>query len=67
MEVTSDDLKFPKAIVARIIKDALPENAIVSNVFTFLCFSKLFFYFLGSKKCNCKECSYIYFTCYIFG
>uniref|UniRef100_A0A914LMS3 DNA polymerase epsilon subunit 3 n=2 Tax=Meloidogyne incognita group TaxID=654580 RepID=A0A914LMS3_MELIC len=31
MEVTSDDLKFPKAIVARIIKDALPENAIVSN------------------------------------
>ncbi|KAL7073526.1 hypothetical protein ACQ4LE_007620 [Meloidogyne hapla] len=31
MEVTSDDLKFPKAIVARIIKDALPDNAIVSN------------------------------------
>ena len=36
MEVTSEDLKFPKAIVTRIIKDALPENAMVSNVRKYL-------------------------------
>ena len=35
MEVTPEDLKFPKAVIARIIKDALPEGVNVSKV----CFS----------------------------
>jgi hypothetical protein len=37
-EVTAEDLKFPKSVIARIIKDVLPEGAKISKVrFKVLC------------------------------